>query len=233
MLEPNSPPIMQQQTHQQQSHSQPPPTDPNHTPTRNPPTLSPVHSFFHPKTSHTPTVLIQGKDNTPSTPLGGTLEDLTTKASNTIRISSFNRGGIQCNSYSDVLTKARNLHIDIQGFSEHNLNTNHYTVRKRLHETSKKFDRTSVSTWATSEIDSIADFKPGGTSMIAFDKITSCIKMKGSDPMGRWSYMLLEGKANHTVLIVTVYQCVTPTNKHGNAAYHQQQLMLSTVKTHA
>ena len=73
-----------------------------------------------------------------------------------------------------------------------------------------------------------SEFKPGRTSIITFGKTAGRVKKQGKDPLGRWSYQVLNRKGNTDILIIGIYQCCkSPTNKIGMTAYHQQKLMLS------
>ena len=63
--------------------------------------------------------------------------------------------------------------------------------------------------------------------MITFGKTAARIKKTGSDPLGRWSFMLLDGKDTRELLFVTIYQCGCPTKTDGNTTYTQQRIQLS------
>ena len=142
------------------------------------------------------------------------------------RISCINRGGITTANAEATFQHALDLDIDIQGYSETNIDTNKYHVRNRLTKAALRLDPQAKSTWSTSEIHSTSTYKPGGTSLIAFGHHTGRLKAKGRDTMGRWSYMLLDAKGDRDVLILSIYQCcVKPTNADGKAAFHQQQKM--------
>ena len=93
----------------------------------------------------------------------------------------------------------------------------------------RKIDQSAKSTWSSSQLASTNDFKPGGTGIVTFGKTATRIIQSGRDELGRWSWIILKAKGLHEILIITVYQCCKlPTNKHGNTAYHQQQILLST-----
>jgi hypothetical protein len=89
-------------------------------------------------------------------------------------------------------------------------------------------DKHSRAIWGTSQVIVEGDYKPVGTALITFGKTAGRVKEHGSDPLGRWTYQILEGKGNKEVLIMNVYQCCkSPTNPTGITAYHQQTIMLS------
>jgi hypothetical protein len=89
-------------------------------------------------------------------------------------------------------------------------------------------DRSARSTWGTSQLPSDSEYKPGGTAIISTGKTAGRVKQSGSDPLGRWTYQLLDGQGDKDILIVSVYQCCkSPTNPKGLTAYRQQEVLLS------
>ena len=85
--------------------------------------------------------------------------------------------------------------------------------------------------WSSSSIQSKkSTFKPGGTALVIFGSIADRIKDHGYDPLGRWCWIILQGRDNKEILIIIIYQCCThPTNAHGCTAFHQQQIQLSSM----
>jgi hypothetical protein len=89
-------------------------------------------------------------------------------------------------------------------------------------------DRHSKAIWGTSQVIVEGDYKPGGTALVTFGKTAGRVIESCSDPLGRWTYQILDRKGNKEVLIMNVYQCCkSPTNPTGITAYHQQTIMLS------
>ena len=63
--------------------------------------------------------------------------------------------------------------------------------------------------------------------MVTFGKTTGRILKYGTDPLGRWTYVIYNGTEGKTIMVITVYHCNRPTNKTGRAAWHQQQTLLT------
>ena len=157
--------------------------------------------------------------------IGGTIKE---KPDETIRISSMNPCGLRLDEITNQLQHALDLDIDIQCYSEINLDTTKTHLLQQLQEQVTQIDTQARSTWSSSKITTTRNYKPGGTGIITFGGHAGRIKSSGTDALGRWSYQLLDGKGNKEILIMSIYQCCTnPTNKVGIAAYHQQQTQLS------
>ena len=116
--------------------------------------------------------------------------------------------------------------IDIQCYSETNLNTLDPSVRKSLFDKTTKMDRTSKGVWSSSDVPKIGYFKPGGTSIVTRGKSSSRVKETGTDNLGRWCYQVLDGKGDRDVLLVSIYQSCKTSNKDGILTAHHQQKML-------
>ena len=118
--------------------------------------------------------------------------------------------------------------MDIQCFSETNLDTQQRAVRETLKTSVQQADSKAKSTWCSSQIPATTYFKPGGTAMITTGRLASKVKSMGSDSMGRWCYHLLEGKASVDLLVVSIYQSCTQHGTDDGMTFHtQQRLMLS------
>ena len=164
-------------------------------------------------------------DHSDAEPQGGSIEP---KHEDHLRISCINRG-ITTSNIESTIQHASDGDIDIQGYSEINLDTNKRYLLKRIRDGVRKIDHSAKSTWSSSQLTSTNDFKPGGTGIVTFGKTATRILQSGRDDLGRWSWIILKAKGLHEILIITVYQCCKlPTNKQGNTAYHQQQILLST-----
>ena len=157
--------------------------------------------------------------------IGGTISE---KPEETIRISSINPCGIRLDEITDQLQHALDLNIDIQCYSKINLDTTKFHLLQQLQLKVTKIDSQARSTWSSSKITATRNYKPGGNGIITFGGHAGRIKASGTDPLGRWSYQLLDGKGNREILIMSIYQCcMHSTNKVGIAAYHQQPTHLS------
>jgi exonuclease III len=152
------------------------------------------------------------------------------KMEGNIRISTWNPNGINTNQVHSILQQSLDLSIDIQGYSEVSRDFLKQSQCQPFQEATTRMDRHSKSIWGTSQVIVEGDYKPGGTALITFGKTARRVKERGSDPLGRWTYLILDGKGNKEVLIMNVYQCCkSPTNPTGITAYHQQTIMLSEI----
>jgi hypothetical protein len=185
--------------------------------------------------SHTATVqrqqqtrsfVLDDLDEDESSPMGGSMEN--DKMEGNIRISTWNPNGINANQVQSILQQSLDLSIDIQGYSEVNRDFLKQHQRQAFQEATTRMDRNSKAIWGTSQVIVEGNYKPGGTVLLTFGKTAGQVKECGSDPLGRWTYQILDGKGNKEVLIMNVYQCCrSPTNPTGITSYHQQTIMLS------
>jgi hypothetical protein len=105
--------------------------------------------------------------------------------------------------------------------AELNLDTQKFAIQKALQDTARK-TQTSTSTISAEKF-----YKPGGTMIMAQGDLVGRITERGSDSMGRWSWIKLVGKNQRLVTLISAYQvCARPTNRTGITAYHQQQSIL-------
>lgn len=198
--------------------------------------LTRARRFFTPTTNHPP----PQPDPRDSQWQG----DLLTgdKPDNTTRLLFHNVRGIDCDPTSprglDILTHDQDfLTVDVQGISEHLLDTTKLSVTNHLESQLRR----DYPNQATIQIDSspstaVHNFKPGGTAILALGNIVGRLEPtgKGGDKMGRWSYLHFRRKNLAPLSIISVYQvCKTPTNKQGNTAWHQQRRELNMAgRTH-
>jgi hypothetical protein len=165
-------------------------------------------------------------DEDEALPIGGLMEQ--SKLPGMIRISGFNPNGIKANQLERQLQHSKDLDIDIQCYSEINVNVLRTDQCQKFYEGCKKMDKSSRSVWGTSQLLADSEYKPGGTAIISTGKTAGQVKKSGSDKLGRWTYQLLDGQGNKDILIVCVYQCCKkPTSPWKTTAYHQQVVMLS------
>lgn len=122
------------------------------------------------------------------------------------------------------------LQIDVQGFSEHCLDTTKFQILQRAREILRRqFPGHSTIQLHSSRETSLHSYKPGGTGILVLGKLTSQLesRSRGGDPLGRWSYLSLRRQHFPPITVVSVYQvCPRPTNSIGNTAYHQQERLL-------
>ena len=91
----------------------------------------------------------------------------------------------------------------------------------------KAYDQTACWVGASSKIKGTNCYKPGGTATLAMGACNGRIADKGTDPwgMGRWSYVLLEGKGTLSKLLtITGYQTGYRTGQIGHQAAWTQRI---------
>jgi hypothetical protein len=77
----------------------------------------------------------------------------------------------------------------------------------------------------------LGTYQPGGTATIVVDRWTSRIITTGMDPhnLGRWSYIILRGKSDSTICIITAYRVCKVKYTGPKTAYQQQKRQLSSI----
>ena len=114
--------------------------------------------------------------------IGGTISE---KPEEAIRIYSMNPCRIRLDKVKDQLQHALDLNIDIQCYSEINLDTTKPHLLQQLQEKVTKIDSQARSTWSSSKITSTKNYKPGGNGIVTFGRHAGRIKASGTDPLGR------------------------------------------------
>jgi hypothetical protein len=115
--------------------------------------------------------------------------------------------------------------------AETNLNWHHYqhtaALRRCLHRnwSASKF-QTSVP-----EEQFIGNYQPGGTATIVTDRWTSRVVKTGADPfgLGRWSYIVLKGKSDINICVITAYRVCNNKYTGPKTAYQQQRRHLAAL----
>jgi len=175
---------------------------------------------------NTENFILDKLDDDEASPIGGRMDE--PKLPGMIRISGCNPNGIKTNQLHSHIQHSLDLNIDIQCYAEVNRNFLRTDIRQSFFEGTKSMDRSARSTWGTSQLPLDSEYKPGGTAIISTGKTAGRVKQSGSDPLGRWTYQLLDGQGTKDILIVSVYQCCkSPTNPKGSTAYRQQEVLLS------
>ena len=125
------------------------------------------------------------------------------------------------------------LQIDIQGFSEHCLDTAKFSVFQGARDTiSRHYQGQTILQMDSSGEEALHIYKPGGTGLLVLGDVVGRQETqgRGGDPLGRWSYIHLRRKFKPPVTIISAYQvCPRPTNIMGNTAYHQQRRALNAM----
>jgi exonuclease III len=144
------------------------------------------------------------------------------------RVSVKNVNHVSTNSIDAQITllckDQEKYEIDIQGIIEHKCDMTKIHVRQAFDMAARHVHHPVRLELGSSDYQSITDYKPGGTAIIAQVDITGRIKTTDSDKYGRWSYTTTTGAQGSTTVFITAYQvCKKPTNLTGTTAFHQQQ----------
>ena len=62
--------------------------------------------------------------------------------------------------------------------------------------------------------------------MITYSRLASKVRQMGSDPMGRWTYQILNGKSDIELLVISIYQSCTHQGTDDGMTFHTQQKIL-------
>lgn len=115
--------------------------------------------------------------------------------------------GMGTYSTEEAFLTLASMHTGVLSLAETNINWDHPSAKSKLHNITRKvWKHSSVAFSHTSE--KFKDLnQPGGTLMMACGDWTSRVIEKGVDPygLGGWSHLVLRGKNNIKILIVSVY----------------------------
>ena len=152
-------------------------------------------------------------------------------APHTTHLYFINLNGINLDKHAiqfrDLCEEIKRSDIHLFAAAEHNLDSNKFAIRQALQNTARQaFPHHCLQT-STSSIPADKFYKPGGTLLMAQGAIVGRIKDKGSDSLGRWSWLKLVRQNKRIITIISSYQvCSQPTHQTGTTAYHQQESLL-------
>ena len=157
-------------------------------------------------------------------PHGDKIEE---KQRNIIRLGFQNINGIKgpLDQTLEILEEMGSKNIDILGTAETNINWTHKSKIKLQLAMKLRFGQGITVTSASPSTKE--GYQPGGTLLAVKGQTLGRITSKGSDAMGRFSWVRMQGKANTSVLIITAYRvCKMGPNPGPFTAYSQQMKML-------
>ena len=172
------------------------------------------------------------KTNKKSNLLAKTFGDyLTEKEEGNIRIVSQNINCLGINKHNNQKEeRAKNWliqnNVDIFGWQETGIAFHLLPKSKRL------FSRLQDIRWNKIRVSSSNNkhekngiFQYGGTAVTAVDEAAHRIKCTGSDltGLGRWSWILFEGKANHLTRVISAYVPCRSSDNRRQTVYNQQK----------
>ena len=116
--------------------------------------------------------------------------------------------------------------VDLAGWQETGIAFRTLPRRKRLSERMKdtRWNKFRISS-SNNKHESIDTFQYGGTSVMAFEEVAHRVKATGGDTsgLGRWIWILHEGKNNHKTRVISVYvPCKTSDDKK-QSVYNQHK----------
>ena len=131
-----------------------------------------------------------------------------------------------------LLRQLKIWEIDIGMLSETCVAWEDQIPRRVIQNITKQYDLHGCWTVSSSKLNVGSYVKPGGTGILAMGKSNGTIIDRGADPwkMGRWSYILIQGKKEgQSFLVVTGYRPGKRNDLAGvKTAWAQQQTILYT-----
>ena len=158
-------------------------------------------------------------------------DHLTEKDDGSIRIVSQNVNCIGINQYCNQKEeRAKNWliqnNVDITGWQETGVAFHMLPRSKRLANRMQdiRWNKIRVSS-SNNKHESNSTFQYGGTSVMAFDEAAHRIKATGADltGLGRWTWILFEGKSKHLTRIVSAYVPCKSSDERHQTVYNQHK----------
>jgi hypothetical protein len=155
--------------------------------------------------------------------------DITSKGENNLRVALQNINGLSNNAERVAIEEVDSmdqLGIDLMALLELNLNM---TLEQRLKLATEIYLKFQGGRSITSSMHTGREgYQPGGTAMIARGPICGRVYRRGSDKMGRFTWMALRGRNGKGLIVTSVYRvCQTKGTKAGeNTAYLREWEML-------
>ena len=148
-----------------------------------------------------------------------------------IRVYSQNVNGISCKSdYSEweiLLDCLNDKQVDIACLTEVNLDLTIPEVKYKLIEKAKKLDKNIKIVMTASKTKTHGQAsKRGGVMTIIRGNWSSRICQSGMDKLGRWTYIMMQGKKGKKIKIYTVYRVCDQRHQQGNCTIYLQQKMI-------
>jgi len=122
--------------------------------------------------------------------------------------------GNDCIAWEAAVQAMQEYQADSASFQETNVNWNPAILQRIQQILLKASPQRAKIVISQSQEQSLANYKPGGTSTIVIGPHTTHTQMDGQDPLGlgRWLYIEFEGKNDKRIVVVTGYRsCKQPT----------------------
>ena len=150
-------------------------------------------------------------------------DHLTFKSKDTVRIVSQNVNCIGISTQNNYkIEEAKNWmlqnEVDIVGWQETGIAFHTLPKYEKLPERIKdiRWKKVRISS-SNNKHETLQKFQYGGTAVISFDEVAHRVKATGADStgLGRWSWMLFEGKNNHFTRVISAYvPCKSARDRH-------------------
>ena len=154
-------------------------------------------------------------------------DKLLVKKAGMCRILLQNPGGIGVTpgvKFGRLMEYLKENKVDITGISEVNVNWKLMTDGRRLGDRTRGIFESQrvISSYYRKDNSALRD-QPGGTAMMAVNKLSYCVQSTGQDKrgMGRWCWIRLRGKGGVQTRLITVY---VPTKNAGENTVYAQQI---------
>ena len=116
--------------------------------------------------------------------------------------------------------------VDVMGWQETGVAFHSLPIRKRLAHRMKdiRWDKMRISS-ANNKHENVETFQYGGTAVLAFNTAAHRVKATGSDEtgLGRWSWILFEGKHKFHTRIISAYVPCKSTTDRFHTVYNQHR----------
>lgn len=146
----------------------------------------------------------------------------------TMRIFGQNTNGISYQNgyleWSMTMKKLDEYQADISCLAEINLDMKNQNVRKIIYDKTKKFDNyAKLAISNSNQSYTSSPYKPGGTITYVRGNWAGRVISQGQDELGRWSYVICEGKKGRKILFLTFYRVCKKTTETGGYTIRTQQ----------
>jgi len=116
--------------------------------------------------------------------------------------------------------------VDILGWQETGVAFHLLPRRKRLSERMRdiRWNKFRISA-SNNKHENAEVFQYGGTAVMAFDEAAHRVHTTGSDStgLGRWSWILFQGRNNHYTRIISAYVPCKSASEQGRTVYNQHR----------
>jgi len=116
--------------------------------------------------------------------------------------------GDNCLAWEAAVQALQEYQVDVTSFQETNVNWNPAILQQIQQILLKASPQRAKIVVSQSQEQSLANYKPRGTSTIVIGPRTTHTRMDGQDPhgLGRWSYLEFEGRNDKRIIFVTGYR---------------------------